>query len=385
MMVEIKGAQFANQGAHLMLVATLERLQAHRSGVRVALAPGPNAPYARRARLGAWQKLPMRKGAFDLTGLSYRWPEALDAALARYGIVTEARVDAVLDVSGFAYGDRWGSAAIERCAAELERFGRHGKPYVFLPQAFGPFASSAASRRFGRALRHAALVCARDAESLAHVAGLPEAPREKIEIWPDLTLGVRGDPGAAERWGVDAGCALIIPNVRMLDSGPPGAGWAGAYLPLLTALAATCRTHGLTVKVVNHAGAEDRALCAQLAATAGGLEVIDEPDPLALKGVVGAAEVVVASRFHGCVAALSQGVRCLATSWSHKYGALFRDFGVPSWVVDVPDAAAAQQRLASLLAEPRPAVLAARREALAARVEALWERVFAQLPDGGIA
>lgn len=385
MMVEIKGAQFANQGAYLMLVATLERLQARRPGVQVALAPGPNAPYASRARLGAWQKLPLRKGALDLTAIGYRWPRAVDAALARYGIVTEARVDAVLDVSGFAYGDRWGSAALERCAAELERFGRHGKPYVFLPQAFGPFASSAASRRFGRALRHAALVCARDSESREHVAGLPEAPRAKIETWPDLTLGVQGDPGAAARWGVDAACALIIPNVRMFDSGPPAQGWAEGYLPLLAALAAASRAHGFTVKVVNHAGVEDRALCAQVAATAGGLEVIDEPDPLALKGVVGAAGLVVASRFHGCVAALSQGVRCLATSWSHKYGALFRDFGVPSWVVDDPDAAAARQRLASLLAEPHPAAFAARREALAARVEALWERVFAQLPDGGMA
>jgi colanic acid/amylovoran biosynthesis protein len=382
MIVEIKGAQFANQGAQLMLLATLERLAARRPGTQVVLAPGPNSPYASRARLGALQKLPLRKGLLDLTALAYAWPGGVDAALARYGIVTEARVDAVLDLSGFAYGDRWGEAALARCAAELERFGPRGKRYLFLPQAFGPFRPSAATRRFGHALRHAALVCARDDESLAHLAGLPGSQAATIERWPELTIGVRGDAAAAARWGVDAASALLIPNVRMLDSGPVAAGWRGEYGALLAGLAAACRDRGFAVRVVNHGGTEDRGLCAELAAAAGGLGVIEEPDPFALKGLIGAAGVVVSSRFHGCVAALSQGVRCLATSWSHKYGALFADFGVPDWVVSSAGAAAAAARLEDLLAAPPPAALATRREALAAGVEALWERVFALLPGG---
>jgi colanic acid/amylovoran biosynthesis protein len=378
--VEIKGAQFANQGAHLMLLATLERLAGRRPAAQFALAPGPHSPYESRARLGALQKLPLCKGALDLTRLGYAWPRAVDAALARYGIVTEARVDAVLDISGFAYGERWGDAALARCAAELERFGRRHKPYLFLPQAFGPFGATAAARRFGLALGHAALVCARDEASQAHLAGLPGAPAAAIERWPDLTIGLRGDPAAAARWGIDAATALILPNVRMLDSGPAASGWREGYVALLVALADACRARGRTPRIVNHGGAEDRALCRALAAGAGGLDLIEEPDPRATKGLIGAAGVVVSSRFHGCVAALSQGVPCLATSWSHKYGALFADFGVPGWVAESADAGAAVARLSALLDAPRPAALAARREALAARVDTLWERVFKLLP-----
>jgi colanic acid/amylovoran biosynthesis protein len=384
MIVEIKGGQFANQGAHLMLLATLQRLRQHRPAARVALAPGPDSPFDSRARLGAWQKLPLRKGALDFTAAGYAWPAALDAALARYGIVTEARVDAVLDISGFAYGDRWGGHALAAAAAELVRCGHHGKPYLFLPQAFGPFSPSSASRRFGHSLRHAALVCARDEESLDHLSALPGVRGEAIVRCPDLTIGVCGEVAAAARRGVDASCALIIPNVRMLDSGAAAGAWRAGYPGLLVALAAECRRHGLAVKVVNHAGREDAGLCEALARDAGGLEVVAEPDPLALKGVIGAAGAVISSRYHGCVNALSQGVPCLGTSWSHKYGALFADFGLGPWLVTDPDVPRATHLLAGLLEQrrDRPAAVLARRDALAAQVEELWARVFRLLPGG---
>jgi len=384
LIVEIRGVQFANKGAHLMLLAVLERLQARRPDIAIALAPGPSSPYGARARLGAWQKLPMRKGRVDLTALGYRWPAMLDRALARYGIVTEAGVDAVLDASGFAYGDRWGHLALRQVSAELERFGRHGKRYVFRPKAFGPFSPGPDARRFGRALRRAALVCPRDRASGQHLAGLDPDLADALWPCPDLTLGLRGDPAAASRWNVDAACALIIPNVRMRDSGPAAGDWQGRYAALLEALASECRRRGLAVKVVNHAGREDAPLCEALARAAGGLPVVDEPDPLALKGLIGAAGVVISSRFHGCVNALSQGVPCLGTSWSHKYEALFADFGSEQWLVSEPDVPRAVSLLGALLDQGRTGTTgsAQRREHLLARVEALWERVFALLPEG---
>jgi polysaccharide pyruvyl transferase WcaK-like protein len=382
MIIEIKGAQFANQGAHLMLRAVLDRLGARRPDAEVALAPGPNAPYGARARLGALQKLPLRKGAIDLTAAGYHWPQGFDTALARYGLVTEARVDAVLDISGFAYGDRWGGRALEAVAAELTRFGHHGKPYLFLPQAFGPFTQSLASRKFGRALRHAALICARDERSLAYLSGLGAGRGEALLRCPDLTLGVRGERAAAARWGVDASCALLIPNVRMLDPGPGRSGWQARYLPLLEALADECRRRGLTVKVVNHAGRDDAPLCTTLAQASGGIDVINELDPLALKGLIGAAAVVISSRYHGCVNALSQGVPCLGTSWSHKYGALFQEFGLGSRLLTDPDVPRAMQMLVDLLEQGsvEPADTSRRRVQLIAQVEALWDRVFDLLP-----
>jgi len=380
-LIEIKGVQFVNKGAGLMLRAVVDRLCAMVPGVEFALTPGPNAPFQRIAALGAWQRLRLPGAPVDADALCYRLPQRLRRVLRRYGMVTEADVDAVLDASGYAYGDAWGDVPLESAAREIERLADHRKPYVFLPQAFGPFADTAATRHFGQALAKAALVCARDARSREHLARIAPATSAAVETYPDFTLGVPGDPSAAATWGVDQRTALIIPNTEMQGARNPDTAARSGYAPLLLALARRLHELGYLPRVLNHEGAADAAQCDFVHAAAGGAPVIDEHDPLALKGVIGAAGLVVASRFHGCANALSQAVPCLATAWSHKYGQLFADFGVGEYVLESSDAAAGIARLEALVAN-RDAVrhtLAARQPELAARTDAMWQRVATAL------
>jgi colanic acid/amylovoran biosynthesis protein len=380
-LIEIKGVQFVNKGAGLMLRAVVDRLRAMVPGVEFALTPGPNAPYQRIAALGAWQRLRLPGAPVDADALSYRLPQRLRRVLRRYGMVTEADVDAVLDASGYAYGAAWGDAPLESAAREIERLADHGKPYVFLPQAFGPFADTAATRHFGQALAKAALVCARDGRSREHLARIAPAASAAVETYPDFTLGVPGDPSAAATWGVDQRTVLIVPNAEMQGSRNPDVAARSGYAPLLQALARRLQELGYLPRVLNHEGAADTALCEALRAATNGAPVIEEDDPVALKGVIGAAGLVVASRFHGCANALSQAVPCLATAWSHKYGQLFADFGVGRYVLESSDEAAGIARLEALVTN-RDAVrqtLEARRPALAARTEQMWTRVGAAL------
>lgn len=384
-LVEIKGVQFENRGARLMLRAVLERLAASRPDAQIALAPHPLSPYPERARLGAWQKLSLRKRWLDLNGLCYRWPEAVSRFGRRFGVVTERDVDAVLDASGFAYGDHWGPWPVRYVAGELARCGRSGRPYVFLPQAFGPFGDAGVARRLGHALGRAALVCPRDAESLAQLRALPGEFTARLWPCPDFTIALRADPVAAEACGVDERTVLLIPNSRMLEPQRAGTAWREGYLPLLAAIATRARDRGLGLRVVNHAGREDAAVCARLAVLAGADGIVDEPDPVRLKGAIGRAALVVSSRYHGCVNALSQGVPCLATSWSHKYPALFSDYGMPGFVLVDCDPKQALARF-DHLADDRGAWserILGRQVELEAQVEAMWERVLALLPGTG--
>jgi colanic acid/amylovoran biosynthesis protein len=380
-LIEIKGVQFVNKGAALMLRAVVERLSAARPSVEFALTPGPNAPFQRIAALGAWQRLRLPGAPLDSDALSYRLPERLRRVARRYGVVTEADVDAVLDASGFAYGSAWGDAPLESTAREIERLARHGKPYVFLPQAFGPFAESSATRRFGRALARAALVCARDDASRDHLNGLAAAPGNRAEVYPDFTLTVPGVCGAAAAHGVDERTALLIPNAQMQGSRNADAAWHHGYLPLMQALARRLVELGYVPRVLNHEGTADASLCDSLRSTAGAAPVITVDDPLALKGIIGAAGLAVCSRYHGCASALSQLVPCLATAWSHKYRTLFADFGVAEYVVESCDEAAALASLDALVGghDEVRATLEARRPHLASQIEQMWQRVDAVL------
>lgn len=378
MNIEIKGVHFDNKGAHLMLLAVLQRLQRWRPDVGVVLGRGPGVPEDRRAEIGALRRLRLRRRDLDLSALSYQWPAAVHRALGRRGLVAEGGLDAILDASGFAYGRDWDPWLMAYAAAEMRRLAAHGKPYVFLPQAFGPFEDTPAVRQFAAALERSPLVCVRDDESAAHLATLQPTLAARVERFPDFTIGLAGDAAAAESHRVDRATVLLVPNHHMLGARNADSAWREGYVGFLVGLAQRLQAR-CPVALLNHEGQADAALCQQVAQAGGQLPVIADRDPLAIKGVIGAAGAVVSSRYHACVSALSQGVPCLGTAWSHKYRALYDEFGVPDDLQRQCNAAEAAHRVLQMLDEraARAALLARRTQVLQDQVEAMWRRVFA--------
>ena len=53
-----------------------------------------------------------------------------------------------------------------------------------------------------------------------------------------------------------------------------------------------------------------------------------------LKAMIGCCELVVGSRFHALVAALSQGIPVVAVGWAHKYPELLSEFSLEEYVFD---------------------------------------------------
>lgn len=367
MMIELRPGLLTNKGGELMLLAAIAEL-----GSEHALAVEHwIAPYARRARLGLYQKLWLRRAGplAGLTGL-------LTPTRVRrmYGLVSERDIAAVLDLSGFAYSDQFGRARVEAAARSVVRWKRQGKRVVLLPQAFGPFADPRIRSAAATLLAGADLVFVRDSVSGAHIRELG-VDGLRVRMAPDFTITL---PPVAPSMPLPERFACIVPNEKMLTHAPPDT--AKAYLSFLETAVGEVRRHHLEPVIVLHESA-DQGIAGRLQARLGEpLRQISDEDPLVLKGVIAAARLVIGSRFHALVGGLSQGVPSIAAGWSHKYVALFDEFGCPELVLRPEDygqgLARAIERLVDGPERDRlTAMLQERVRAQAGEVSAMWSDV----------
>ncbi|MDA0129862.1 polysaccharide pyruvyl transferase family protein [Vibrio sp. MarTm2] len=325
MIVEIKGVQFVNKGAELMLCAILQQLKARNDTIKIALAPHVNSPYLSRISVGAYQKLSLRKGVFDLNRLAFTLPKSVRKWFKNnWGIVTEADIDVVLDASGFAYGDQWKNMNVDHLYGELIRAKRYNSKYIFMPQAMGPFTVESDRKKLKASLPFASLVFAREKTTHDYIRSLAYGD-ENLFIAPDFTNLVIGEVPSYFTDGSEK--VVIIPNSNMIGDNNPNKMWKDTYLTVLCDAVRVIKSMQLKPVLLNHEGKGDGRLCAQINEQFNNqLEYIEESDPLKVKGIIGNSKAVVCSRFHGCVSALSQSVPCVGTSWSHKYEQLFSEY-----------------------------------------------------------
>ena len=377
MLIELQGGQFANAGAHLMLRESITQIRSRCDEIYFAMYPNRFASSADRRAHGLKTLIPLRKGRLDCVPVAYCAPAIVSSMLSKWGAAMEPQLSAVLDLSGFVYGAKWGDYSMRRAAAEIARLSRTGKPYVFLPQAFGPFSSTRGSREFAAALRDAALVCARDRTSEGYLVELTRGV-PTIQLVPDLTIACRRSGVLAGTLVVDRRAAILVPNSRVPASKLVG---VSQYLNLMVGLATALCANGYHIWVLNHAGREDDAISRQLLAllAQSGIPAncLIERDPMLIRESLGAAGLVVASRFHACIAALSQGVPCVATSWSHKYQELFGDFGCPDSVIGRFESDEAQRALTYVLENRQQISATSQRVAVEAtrQIAAMWDQV----------
>lgn len=347
MKIEIKGVQFVNKGAELMLHAVIQQLKKRNPNTKIVLAPNKTSPYEQRARLGALQKISLRKLTLDLNGLTYFIPKRIRQYLqTNWGLITEADIDCVLDASGFAYGDQFKEIVVAQMCSEVNRANRKQKPYIFLPQAFGPFSRSNDRKKLREALPNAALICAREESSFAHIEELTGKSPQLVQ-YPDFTNLVEGF--CPDYFDNGTNCVVFIPNSNMLSSRNSNSDWITQYLRVFSALIEMVYNEGFEPVLLNHEGEADEKICLDLTQQFPNIKTLHETDPLAVKGIIGASKAVVCSRFHGCVSALTQSIPSLATSWSHKYERLYQEYDQSDSLISSTASEADLQQLLSRL------------------------------------
>lgn len=372
--IEISGIFPANRGALLMFEAIRERIGAILPDARLAVPL--DWPAAERLKHGAWGT----PGSLDRGP----WLQLLERAPWQVREATTfvpgRKVDVLLDASGFGYGDYWGTDKLRRRLADrLTRWKSDERRAVLLPQALGPFTKEGMAEAFREAAERLDRIYVRDERSMEHVAAvLRDGDRDgRVRRAPDFTNLLKPDlPG---RLAHLRGAALVIPNEKMVAGGDRAT--FERYLDFLVSAARTIAASGRQPRLLLHEGSRDTAIAAAVndrLRTA--LDVIDEPSALTTKAVIGAAELVVSSRFHGLVSALSSGVPGLACGWSHKYRELMGDYGCEDFVVDLdrPVVDRADDPVERLIAAANDAAF---RDRLAARAEAERRKSLAMWDD----
>jgi polysaccharide pyruvyl transferase WcaK-like protein len=404
MIIEVRGGGFVNKGAELMLVAAVEGIRRFQPNARIAVdyrqgtvdgrrkmglhdlywrehEGGSGAALAYNMVVRALKRLPGEHvGSGSVLNTGRLLPSRLRKVLAGMSgvrskeAVSGSDVDLVFDISGFAYGDAWGLAPISRAVERYRQVRERGGHVVLLPQQFGPFRDPAMRARFRELVRQCDLIFARDPASFEAVAEL--SVDAAIQLAPDFTGRVQSRPPA------ESGLrnrVLIVPNAQMVRQG-----WAAQsakkYITFLCEAVEGVRACGEEpVFLIHEYFGGDEGLAEIIAQRTGVAEIVREQDPLCLKGIIGVSSLVIGSRYHSLMSALSQGVPAIATGWSHKYKYLFREYGCEDRLLATENTQRLRMQIAELL-EPHGNVCARisirRRSSEVERgVSEMWSRI----------
>lgn len=296
-------------------------------------------------------------------------------------------VGSLLDCSGFQYGDPWlRNENYHRARIHLrEHIIERGGLVIFLPQSFGPFHCTSRNPTWMRLFDQASLIFARDRLSLEHIRDFSRGHFDdaRIRLAPDFTNLVDAIyPTNVTEW-TERVC--IVPNARMTDMTAQGVG--ERYVNFLVAAIRSIQHRGLEPIVLIHESGDHR-LANELCKRSPLPPRILDPGPREAKGILASCRAVLASRYHALIGVLSQGRPVIGTSWTHKYGALFEDYGVKELLLPTFCLRAFDDRLDTLLEEGESGEFTKRIQesgrSIRIQTKKMWSEVEACLNHGRV-
>jgi polysaccharide pyruvyl transferase WcaK-like protein len=340
---EIRTVEVVNRGIALMPIAVKQRLEEEFPGASFAIPPYcyrttgvsyavDHGLYPLMWDMQMWDWRPRKKTGRISKRIPQSWKQFGHAAellpqswCDRFGLIKESSVDVVIETKGFIFSDQWGISPVREAAHSMKRWKKKGKKVILLPQAFGPFENQELRDGMKVILDGADLVFAREKTSFDFLKDIsPDNPH--IKQAPDFTNLLEGIPPQNPENYRDK--IAIIPNERMLDkTGDQGPERFRLFLQQAVRL---FKEWNQPFCMLLHEGREkDYALARDaVVSLPEAIEIVREPHPLKLKGIVGSCRAVISARYHGLINALSQNVPAMAIGWSHKYEELMADYQV---------------------------------------------------------
>ena len=371
MKIVLTGAGFTNKGAEAMLLTVVtelakripavefylyrlrisERPQASARGIPALYWPGDSTGGRLGLRWWSAKELGIKRIAKTL-GAIQDSERLLAIAYAEYLQRTVGRIDAVIDISGFAYGDNWGASRVRWSGPLLECGLEHPMPIIYLPQAWGAFEESDVRDATLKLLAiDGTAFFSRDAKSSEYLEELLSCSSGSIRVCPDIVFAFDGGGrDAGEMVLAKMGCSRrrpivgISPNMQIYRR-TAGTGTENTYVQGISGFVRRCLDrHDVDIVLQSNEidafgeTADDRYLCGLIEESVDGSDrVLMTRDVLTAEqtaGLIGCFDYLIGSRFHSLVFALSQGVACTALGWSPKYSELLAAFGMKDAVLD---------------------------------------------------
>ncbi|MDX9833890.1 MAG: polysaccharide pyruvyl transferase family protein [Desulfobulbus sp.] len=233
-----------------------------------------------------------------------------------------------------------------------------GKPFVLLPQTYGPFAFRISRVLARQVLRNAAVIYSRDSEGVQVVRELISAAAP-VRLCPDVAFVL--DPIRPDTAQVCQLEALRSEGAQVLGLNISGLLYHGGYsrdnmfglacdYPALIAdmLKMFCAMPVWRVLLVPHVlpssdfAVEDDQIAAEKALAGlpeelrGRVMVLERGlDQNETKYCIGLCDFFIGARMHATIAALSQAVPAIGLAYSRKFAGVFATAGVPDCVLDL--------------------------------------------------
>ena len=175
MNILIRGGGFSNKGAEAMMLTVQRELSQRIPGIDFLLRlPSQQAGLASSFGFSPViiEKNRFKKGLSLLSQalLRHEVRKALSVnVLGALELSDVKKIDGIIDISGFGYSDVWGAEPAERSLVWVRHCRKNGIPYVYMPQAWGPFTKPPVAQNVVEICRHSSLVYARDRKKTPHL------------------------------------------------------------------------------------------------------------------------------------------------------------------------------------------------------------------------
>ena len=253
----------------------------------------------------------------------------------------------VIDISGFNYGDYWGSSGLLHANIWLEYFNiSRDKFYIFMPQAFGSFNKLGFEGLFEPFFRNSTLICARDNASYKYLIEKNENVKpNNLKIFNDIVFSFREKANKSNLKHQSDLIVGIAPNMHIKKKVISDNN-TNSYTDLLTKdiLALIKKYPNIKIKLVptetfpDKDTEDDSSLCKEILKKCNTKNVEFDERYLNAEAVfdkIGECDILIGSRFHSLIFALSQGIPVLTIGWSHKYVELMKYFELLTYIIPV--------------------------------------------------